>query len=139
MAYIFKNPHQQNLANAQMELRYAIEQRAILDNRIAELQRAIEFFAPLAHQEVEAPTDSLPQLCLSVLSTKPHEAWSATVIRDGLRNMGIEVVGKNPLGILYTAMGRLVASEYVRPIVFAPDVAVHYQITPKGFSVVHGR
>jgi hypothetical protein len=47
--------------------------------------------------------------------------------------MGIEVVGKNPLGILYTAMGRLVASEYVRPIVYAPDVAVHYQITPKGF------
>jgi hypothetical protein len=134
VAYIYRNPHRQSLMVIEQEIQQRLQQMESLKSRLAELQQARQSVLPLAQAEAdEEMTASLPALCLRVLSFTPGNGVSVPGIRDGLQRMGVEVRGKNPLGILYTTIGRLVESQYVIPVETQPGTpAQHFQITPAG-------
>jgi hypothetical protein len=116
------------------EIQQRNQQMEFLTARLAELHDARRSVLPLAQAEAdEEMTASLPALCLRVLSFTPNHGVSVPAIRTGLKNMGVEVKGKNPLGILYTTIGRLVESGYAMPVETQQgQPAQHFQITPAG-------
>jgi hypothetical protein len=131
MAYIYRNPHRQALTAVEQELAERLEQIEMLKARVKELQEARKALLPLAQQESsDEMTASLPQLCLRILNF----SGQATVaqIRDGLRIIGVEVKGQNPLAILHTTLGRLTQSGYAEAVPQHPGVPLQYRITTAG-------
>ena len=116
------------------EIQQRSRQMEFLKSRLAELEEARRTVLPLAQAEAdEEMTASLPTLCLRVLSFTPGTGVSVPAIRDGLQRMGVEVKGKNPLGILYTTIGRLVENGYASPVPTRQGApAQHFEITPAG-------
>jgi hypothetical protein len=141
VAYIYKNPYPEELAKAQQELQYAIEQREQLNHRIYELECFIASLTQLAQNEQLARGEQeqvpLPQLCLRVLASESRP-MSVPEVRDGLRRMGIEVIGANPLGILHTALGRLTQGRHVNQVPSVPGGPARYQITATGRLALAG-
>ena|ERR1700677_1027917 len=115
MAYIFRNPHRQELDAIDQEIQRRKQEIAFSQKRLLELEQARKTVLPLAEAETQEITASLPVLCLRVLSFTPTASVSVPQIRDGLATMGIQVYGNNPLGILHTAVGRLVHRGYAIP------------------------
>jgi hypothetical protein len=109
---VFKNPQRQWLAAAEQELAQWCQQRAIIDNRIVELQATIQALTPVVQRSEQTINLSVPQLCLKILSLSAA-FHSPTQIRDGLTNWGIQINSPNPMAVIHTALGRLVQSGYV--------------------------
>ena len=132
MAYIYKDPNAQMLEAAEQELAQCLEQERHLKERIPELKEMIRGLKILI-KRAQRPevTDSLPALCLRVLSFS-QIPQNAQQIRDGLRLTGIDVQGANPLGIIYTALSRLVNTGLAQAMTPFPGAAKHYRITPAG-------
>jgi hypothetical protein len=105
---VYKNPQRQWLAAAQQELDQRLQERAVLDRRIAELQQTIEQLTIITGQADERVNMSLPQLCLKILSIHLGIPQSIPQIKQGLEAIGVVVPGHNPLAVLHTNMGRLV-------------------------------
>jgi hypothetical protein len=135
MAYIYRNPHRQALLGVEQEITQRQQEIAFATARLRVLEQARKSLLPLARKEAdEEMEDSLPTLCLRVLSLTPNHGVSIPKIREGLLAMGIEVTGKNPLGIIHTAMGRLAKNGYIAPAAGTREGATHFQITPAGLS-----
>jgi hypothetical protein len=136
VAYTYRNPHRQSLMVIEQEIQQRTQQIEFLKARLAELEEARRSVLPLAQAEAdEEMTASLPALCLRVMSFTPTLGVSAPAIREGLKRMGVEVKGRNPLGIIYTTMGRLIESGYAIPVETQQgQPAQHFQITPAGQS-----
>jgi hypothetical protein len=126
------NPHRQALESLQQELQQRIQQRQWIDQRIIEIEQAIETMMPLANSD-EEPPQTLPQLCLHVLALTPTHGVSVPKIREGLKLMGVDLSAyKNPLGMLHTTLGRLAKQRLVIEAASSPEGTTHYQITPNG-------
>src|ERR1022692_3651160 len=98
---VYTNPQRQWLAGAEQELTQRLQERAILDQRITQLQQTIEALRGVVAQEQAISNVSLPQLCLHVLSFTVGYYQSVPQIREGLRSIGVDVPGKNPLAVLH--------------------------------------
>lgn len=131
MAYTYRNPHQQSLLAAQQELQQRLQERERINLRIVELEEAIRYLTPLAENAQGAISDPLPHLCLKVLGLSFND-MAVPQIRDGLRLMGIEIQGPNPMAILHTALGRLATNGYVDKVPSYPGGPTHYRITTAG-------
>ena len=133
MAYIYRNPHRQALLAVEQEIAQRQNEIAFAKTRLQELEQARKFLLPLAQNEAdEEMAASLPTLCLRVLSLTPSLGVSVPGIRKGLLAMGIEVTGKNPLGIIHTTLGRLAKNGYIAPAAGSREGATHFEITPSG-------
>jgi hypothetical protein len=129
MAYIYRNPHRQALLGVEQEIVQRQQEIVFAKARLHELEQARKSLLPLAQNEAdEEMADSLPTLCLRVLALTPNYGVSVPKIREGLLGMGVEVTGKNPLGIIHTALGRLAKQRLVVQV----EGTTHYQITPHG-------
>jgi hypothetical protein len=137
MAYVFRDPQQQALLAARQELRYWEQQHQFAEKRIPELRRIIETLSSVAANRQKASLSaSLPELCLRVLSLARQQAHSVPQIRDGLRLMGVEVTGRNPLAVLHTTLGRLAQSGYALARSPRPGMPAHYRITVQGIQAL---
>jgi len=133
MAYIYRHPHRQALLAVEQEIAQRQQEIAFATAKLQELEQARKSLLPLARDEAEEEmAASLPTLCLRVLSLTPNLGVSVPGIRKGLLSMGIEVTGKNPLGIIYTALSRLAKNGYIAPAAGSREGATHFQITPAG-------
>lgn len=138
MAYIYQDPNFQMLQAAEQELAECSQQMEYLKRRIPELKEMIRGLKILVSKaQQQEVTESLPTLCLRVLSFS-QIPQSAQQIRDGLRIIGIEVQGSNPLGIIYTALARLVDAQLAEQVVPFPGAPKHYRITPAGRLTIDG-
>jgi hypothetical protein len=132
MAYVYKNPQLQALLEAEQELKHWTEQRQYANQRIAALEQKINTLRLFA-DGAEDSNDSLPLFCLRLLSIAPQAVYSVPLVRDGLKMfLGVEVTGANPLGILHTALGRLVQNGYAATVNTRPGAPVQYRITSAG-------
>jgi hypothetical protein len=131
---VYKNPQRQWLAGAEQELAQRLQERAIMDQKIQQLQKTIEALRSVVAQEQETTERSLPQLCLQVLSFSPGYQ-AVPVVRDGLRAIGVEVPGRNPLAVLHTTLSRLVVAGLAEGSRTTP---VQYRITNAGLKVLRG-
>lgn len=109
---VFKNPQRQWLAAAEQERAQLLQQRTIIDNRIAELNQTIRALTPIVQNSEQTINMSVPQLCLKILSFS-GAFQTPTQVRDGLAGMGIQINSPNPMAVIHTALGRLVTSGYV--------------------------
>jgi hypothetical protein len=135
MAYVYRDPQQQALLSAQQELRYLVQQHQFAEKRIPELRRIIETLGSItANRQRASLSASLPELCLRVLSLAPQRGHSVPQLRDGLRLMGIEVTGRNPLAVLHTTLGRLTQSHYAQAP--RPGMPAQYRITVAGIQAL---
>jgi hypothetical protein len=138
LAYIYQDPNAQMLEAAEQELAQCVEQERYLKQRIPELKEMIRGLKMLVKKaQQQDVTDSLPALCLRVLSFS-QMPQTAQQVRDGLRLTGIEVQGANPLGIIYTALARLVNNELAEVMTPFPGAAKHYRVTPAGRLTLQG-
>jgi hypothetical protein len=116
VAYIYTDPHKQHLQAAEQELQQRLQERAWLEQRIAQLQQLIEALKTIVNAPDQRPMErSLPQLCLLILS-QATEDLSVPQIRDRLRMIGVILDYQNELAVLHTIMGRLEKSGYVRSV-----------------------
>lgn len=139
MAYIYRNPHRQALEAVEQEIIQRRQEIEFATARLRELEQARKSLLPLVQVEADQEiADSLPSLCLRVLSFTPNHGMSVPKIREGLMAMGIQVTGKNPLGILHTTLGRLVKSGYAVPAAGSGEGTTHFQITPAGILFLQG-
>jgi len=139
VAYVYRNPYQQAALTARQELQLCLQKRDELNRRIAELEAYIATHEEMAGGFGEV-RGSLPQLCLRLLSFSPANVYqSVPQIRDGLRAMGVEVVGQNPLALLHTTLGRLAHSGFLEAQPPHPGAPVHYRITTAGRVAVQGQ
>lgn len=138
MAYIYQDPNFQMLQAAEQELAECQQQAEFLKQRIAELKDRIRSLKPLVNEaQQQDVTASLPDLCLKVLSFS-QMPLSVQQVRDGLRMIGIIVQGTNPLGILYTALARLVQVGLAEAVTPFPGAPKHYFATTAGRLSVQG-
>ena len=135
MAYTYHNPHRQALLAIDQELTQRRQEFEFLKARIANLEEARKSIFPLAQQEADQEmTATLPALCLRVLSFTPGYGVSVPKIREGLKLMGVEVAGKNPLAVLHTTLGRPVSSGFAIPTPNSPQGTTYFEITLAGQS-----
>jgi hypothetical protein len=133
MAYIYKNPREQQLMEAQQELKYWIGQQQLAAQKVPDLQRKVMALRPVV-EGARAPKESLPMLCLGFMSMAPKHPHPVPFIRDGLKLfMGVEVTGSNPLGMLHTVLGRLAADRFVEAI--TNPAPTRYRITKAGMEL----
>jgi hypothetical protein len=126
------------LQAAEQELAECSQQMDFLKKRIPELKEIVRGLKlAISKAQQQEVTDSLPTLCLRVLSFS-QIPQSAQQVRDGLRIIGIEVQGVNPLGIIYTALARLIQPGFVEAVTPFPGAAKHYRITPAGRLALQG-
>jgi hypothetical protein len=107
-----------------------LQQRAWVEQRIAQLQQLIDVLKPMANAPDQGPTQrTLPQLCLFILSLATEDL-SVPQIRDHLRRIGVVLDYQNELAVLHTIMGRLEKSGYVRSV--RNQVGSRFRITGPG-------
>ena len=136
---IYKNPQRQWLAGAEQELAQRLQERAMLDQRIAELQQTIEALRTIVGDANEMAKTSLPMLCLRVLSFSLGRLQSVPLIKQGLEAIGITIPGNNPLAVLHTALGRLAVKGYAEAESPKPGTAVQYRITQAGLAALQDK
>jgi hypothetical protein len=134
---VYKNPQRQWLAAAEQELAQKLQERAIIDNRIAKLQTVIESLSAALQDSEQTINMSIPQLCLHVLSLS-GAFQSPPQIRDGLAQLGIHINAPNPLGVIHTTLGRLVSSGYAQPKPTPVGGSTQYRITTSGRAALQG-
>jgi hypothetical protein len=121
----------------EQEIAQRSQEFEFVKRRIVELQEARKGLLPLVQAEAEEElTESLPMLCLRVLLLAPNHGVSVPKIRESLKLMGVDVSGKNPLGILHTALGRLARNGLVAPIPTGTNAVNHFQITLAGMAAL---
>ncbi len=128
---VYKNQQRQWLAAAEQELAQRLQERGILDHRIAELQATIAALSSAVQQSEETINLSVPQLCLRVLSFS-GAFHSPPQIRDGLTAIGVQINAPNPLAVIHTTLARLVANEYVEARSMPTGGPPQYRITTAG-------
>jgi hypothetical protein len=130
--YVYKNPQRQWLAATEQELEQRLHERMAVDRRIAELKQIIKTLKPVVKDADEMDDISLPQLCLRVLSFTGPMYQSATQIRDGLKTMGLNVFGNNPMGVIHTMLGRLAKDGHAEARLPRPGAPLEFRITTAG-------
>jgi len=133
---VFKNPQRQWLAAAEQELANRLQEREILDNRIAELQAIINAIRPVLQNSEQTINMSVPQLCLQVLSSGNPQ--SPPEIRAALAARGIQINGPNPLAVIHTSLARLITNGYVEATSSRPGAPNQYRITATGRVILQG-
>jgi hypothetical protein len=136
---VYKNPQRQWLAGAEQELAQRLQEQAVLQARIAQLQQTIAALKTVLANEEERDDISLPKLCLQVLSFSSRNFQSVPSIRAGLNAIGVQVPGKNPLAVLHTALSRLVGNGLAESRPPEPGGPLHYRITAAGRAALQGR
>jgi len=138
MAYLYRNPYQQALINAQQEIealrqqqQAVAQQHQAIVARIQQLEQTIPYLQAASAQPVAPISDPLPSVCLQVLG-QSFNFMSVPEVRDRLKDIGVYINGKNPLGILHTTLGRLAQAQYVETGNPFPGAPIHYRITTAG-------
>jgi hypothetical protein len=85
------------------------QQRAVIDEEIAKLQRGIQGFAPLVGKDVAEPAAGIAESIRSILREEPHRIYSPTAIRDELLTRGVALKQNNPMAAIHQTLARLVA------------------------------
>jgi len=130
--YVYKHPQRQWLAAVEQELAQRMEERSGIEKRIVELQRIAEKLRPVLKNADELAEVSLPQLCLRVLGFSGQLYQSPIQLRDGLKAMGVQIPGKNPMGVLHTTLYRLTKGGYVDAKALRAGGPLVFRITPTG-------
>lgn len=136
---VFKNPQRQWLAAAEQEMAQRIQERDTAQARINQLQETIDALRRLIANEEETEDVSLPKLCLRVLSFSGNNYQTVPMVRDGLRTIGVQVPGPNPLGVLHTALARLVDNQFAESRSPKPGAPLQYRIKTAGRLVLQNR
>jgi hypothetical protein len=136
---VFQNPQRQWLAGAEQELAQRLQEQANLSARIAQLQQTIAALRSVVANEQETHDVSLPKLCLQVLTFSGHNFQSVPSIRTGLKAIGVEVPGQNPLAILHTALSRLVGNGLAESRPVKPGAPLRFRITTAGRRALQKR
>lgn len=130
---IYRNPQRQWLAAAEHELMQRIQEQERMSARIAELEQIIQDLRRVVRDDDDEQTNfSLPQLCLHVLSLSDGVFHSVPQVREGLRAIGVEVPGENPLAVLHTTLGRLASHGHVEAKSPRRGAPIHYRIADAG-------
>jgi len=130
--HVYTNPQRQWLAAAEQELAQRLEARQTLNQRITELQQIIQTLRPVLQNQEEMADVSLPKLCLKILSFSGTSFQPPTQVRDGLRKLGLEVPGQNPMAVIHTTLSRLSNSGFAQGRTPRLGAPIHYRITNAG-------
>jgi hypothetical protein len=136
---VYTNPQRQWLAGAEQELAQRLQEQANLAARIAQLEQTIAALKSVIGNEQEREDVSLPRLCLQVLTFSRGNFQSVPSIRAGLKAIGVEVPGQNPLAVLHTALSRLVGNGLADSRPVKPGAPLRYRITTAGQRALQKR
>lgn len=108
MAYIHINPYKASYFAAIQELEQRRADLQAITERIAQLEETIRTLEPLASEDGEVPTGSLPELCRQILMSQPGTGFTAVQVMEGLAQRGVDIsTYSQPLAVLHTTLTRI--------------------------------